>query len=94
MTVATKLNITVHFAPAEEPFKDHDADPGETVGHLKARVLGAFGLTEGQLPDGTIATYTLFHGKTPLENMAQTLGEVAEDKKELQLKLSQQITQG
>jgi hypothetical protein len=94
MTVATKLRVTVHYPPAEEPFKDHDADPGETVGHLKARVLEAFGLTEGQLPDGTIATYTLFHGKAPLENMNQTLGDIAGDKKELQLKLSQQLTQG
>lgn len=94
MTVATKLKVTVHYPPADEPFKDHDADPEETVGHLKARVLLAFGLTEGQLPDGTIATYTLFHGKTLLENMNQTLGDVAGDKKEVQLKLSQQLTQG
>jgi len=94
MTVTTKLKVTVHYPPAEEPFKDHDADVGETVGHLKARVLEAFGLKEGQLPDGTIATYTFFHGKTPLENMSQTLGEIAGDKSELQLKLSQQLTQG
>jgi len=88
------LRVVVHFPAAEEPFKDDDADPSETVGHLKARILTAFGLVEGTLPDGNIASYTLYHDRKPLENAMQTLGEVAGHQKVLQLKLAQQITQG
>jgi len=88
-----KLHVVVHYPAAEEPFKD-EAERTETVGQLKARVLSAFGLVEGQLPDGNIAAYTLYDHKTPLENLNQTLGEIAGEQKVLQLKLSQQITQG
>ncbi len=88
-----KLHVVVHYMAAGEPFKD-EVDPNETVGQLKSRVLAAFGLTEGQNPADNVATYTLYHDKTPLENMSQTLGSIAGDKKILQLKLSQQITQG
>ncbi len=93
MNHGQKLQVVVHYMAAGEPFKD-DVDPNETVGQLKARVLAAFGLTEGQNPAGSVATYTLYHDKMPLENMSQTLGSIAGDKKVLQLKLSQQITQG
>lgn len=88
-----KLHVVVHYPAAEEPFKD-EAERTETVGQLKVRVLSAFGLVEGQLPDGNIAAYTLYDHKTPLENLNQTLGEIAGEQKVLQLKLSQQITQG
>jgi hypothetical protein len=89
-----KFRVTVHFVAAGEPFKDDNADRNETVGHLKQRVLTYFDLTEGQTPDGNITTYTLYHQKTPLENMNQTLGDVAGEHNVLQLKLSQQIIQG
>lgn len=94
MMKENRLNVIVHYPPAEEPFKDHQADPKETVGHLKARVLAAFGLVEGQTPDGATAIYTLYHQKTPLENLTQTLGNIAGHQQVLQLKLSQQLTQG
>ncbi|MCI0464149.1 MAG: hypothetical protein L0Z62_45020 [Gemmataceae bacterium] len=95
MTVQThtKLQVVVHYMAAEHPFKE-DVTPDETVGQLKQRVLTAFGLSEGQTPDGNIVTYTLYHGKTPLENPSQTLGELAGHQHVLQLKLVQQITQG
>jgi hypothetical protein len=89
-----KLHVTVHFPAAEEPFQDPHVDRSETVGHLKARVLTAFGLVEGTLPDGNIAAYTLYHEKKPLEDSTQTLGDIAGHHKALQLKLTQQITQG
>ncbi len=89
-----KLRVTVHYVAAGEPFKDDNADRSETVGHLKQRVLVYFGLTEGQTPDGNNAIYTLYHQKTPLENLNQTIGELAGEQKVLQLKLSQQIIQG
>jgi len=90
----TQLHVVVHYAAAEQPFNDHDADPAETVGALKARVLAAFHLTEGNLPDGNVAQYTLYLQKDPLENMDKTLGELAAGHPVLQLKLSQQIVQG
>jgi hypothetical protein len=89
----TKLLVVVHYAAAERPFKDHLA-PEETVGWLKKRVLAAFGLTDGQASDGEAVTYTLYHGKTPLEDSKQTLSGLAGPRHGLQLKLGQQITQG
>jgi hypothetical protein len=89
-----QLHVTVHYIAAAHPFKDEHADRHETVGHLKSRVISSFGLTEGTQGDGATATYTLYHGKTPLENMSETLGTVAGEHKKLDLKLSQQLTQG
>lgn len=88
------LHVVVHYVAAEEPFKDKNADRQETVGQLKQRVLAEFGLTEGQTPDGNITTYTLYHDKKPVENLGQTLGDLAGNDKTLQLRLVQQITQG
>jgi len=88
-----KIEVTVHYPPAEEPFKE-EADPSETVGQLKAKVLEAFGLKEGQTPDGNAITYILYDKKQPLEDQGQTLGDLSGHQKVLQLKLSQQITQG
>lgn len=90
----TTIHVVVHYVAAAEPFRDNDADRNETVGHLKQRVLTEFGLTEGQTPDGNVTTYTLYHHKAPVENMGQTLGDLAGDEKTLQLRLVQQITQG
>jgi hypothetical protein len=89
----TKLQVVVHYMAAEHPFKE-DAAPNETVGQLKKKVLVAFGLTEGQAADGNIVTYTLYHDKKPLDDLSQTLGELAGHHHVLQLKLGQQITQG
>lgn len=88
------LHVVVHYVAAEEPFKDNNADRQETVGQLKQQVLTEFGLTEGQTPDGAITTYTLYHDKKPVDNLDQTLGDLAGDDKALQLRLVQQITQG
>jgi hypothetical protein len=88
------LHVVVHYVAAEEPFKDKDANRNETVGQLKQRVLAEFGLTEGQTPDGNITTYTIYHHKTAVENMGQTLGDLAGNDETLQLQLVQQITQG
>ncbi len=87
------LHVVVHYPAAKEPFKDDNASRSETVGSLKARVLTAFGLSEGQ-QGGQTFTYTLYHDKTPLEDLNETIGQVAGGQPTLQLKLSQQITQG
>lgn len=82
------LHIIVTFVAAGKPFDDPAADPAETVGHLKTRVLQYFNLHEGTV------VYTLYHGSDPLENMAATLGSIAGPAAALHLKLAQQITQG
>ena len=94
MVVETTVHVVVHYIAAAEPFKDAHTDRSETVGHLKARVLLAFGLTEGPTPEGSTVSYTLYHNKTPLENLQQMLGELVGEHRELELKLVQQITQG
>jgi hypothetical protein len=88
------LKVIVHYPAAKMPFEQDHASRTETVGTLKSAVLTAFGLTEGQSVDGRTFTYTLFHQKTPLDNLNQTLGQIADDKHTLELKLSQQVTQG
>lgn len=93
MTEGT-LKVIVHYAAAKKPYEQEDARRNETVGTLKTNVLDTFGLKEGQHSDGNTYTYTLFHHKTPLENLSETLGQVAGDEHTLELKLSQQVTQG
>ncbi len=88
------LKVIVHYPAAAEPFKDDDVDPSETVAHLKQRVLTEFGLSEGATPDGNVVTYELSHGRDPLDNPDQTLGDVGEGHGTLSLKLSQRIIQG
>jgi hypothetical protein len=88
------LKVVVTYPAAKMPFEQDDASRNETVGTLKSAVPKAFGLTEGQSSDGKTFTYTLFHQKTPLENPQETLGQVAGEKHTLELKLSQQVTQG
>lgn len=94
-TACEAVRVTVHYMAAEGPFKDHDADPGETIGALKSRVLAAFGLTdEGPSPDGNQVLYDFFAGKDKLENLGQTLGDLAGRDCGVQLKLVKQIIQG
>ncbi|MCX5796996.1 MAG: hypothetical protein NTY77_16005 [Elusimicrobia bacterium] len=81
------LEVTVNYPAAAKPY--HEQLPrSETVGQLKAAVLKAFNLVEGNV------VYTLYFKKSPLENPSQTLGELAGTGKGLELKLSQQVTQG
>jgi hypothetical protein len=88
------LKVVVHYAAAKMPYEQEHANRNETIGTLKTNALNAFGLKEGQHADGNTYTYTLYHHKTPLENLNETLGQVAGDKHTLELKLSQQVTQG
>jgi hypothetical protein len=88
------LKVIVHYAAAARPYEQDHASRQETVGTLKANALKAFGLTEGQHSDGNTYTYTLYNHRTALENLGEALGQVAGDKHTLELKLSQQVTQG
>jgi hypothetical protein len=91
--VRTTVKVIVTYPAAKKPF-EADIQRTETVGELKTAVLTAFGLTEGKSADGKTFTYTLYHQKTPLENLNETIGQVAGDKPTVELKLSQQVTQG
>lgn len=82
------LKIEVHYIAAKKPFTT-EAAPSETVGQLKAQALNAFGLVE----EGN-KTFKLFFHKTELQNLNETLGQVAGDKKDLNLDLEEFIIQG
>jgi hypothetical protein len=77
----------------KKPFEEKHASHKETLSTLQSAVLKAFGLPEGDV-DGKTYTYTLYHHKTPLENLSETLGQLAGHAESLVLKLSQQVTQG
>ena len=89
------INVTVRYAAAVKPFHDKGASREETVLSLRARVLSAFGLTDGEsTPEGNTITYKLYHEKTELADLSRTLGEVAGKAGALALKLSQFVQQG
>lgn len=82
------IKVQVHYMAASKPFKTEE-DPSTTAGQLKAAVLDAFGLKE----DGN-KVYKLFHQKTELTNLSQTLGEIAGHQRDLNLKLEEVLVQG
>jgi hypothetical protein len=88
------LHVKVTYASAVDPYNDPHVDPSTTVGALKVRVLDFFKLKEGNRPDGSVATYTLFIGKKALEEFNQPLGDIAHGEHKLEMKLGEQITQG
>jgi hypothetical protein len=88
-----QVRVKVHFMAAKDPF-EQDFARTATVGGVKAAALSGLGLTEGTNDEGNNVTYTLYDKKDPLENMGVTVGQLAGEHKTLQLKLSQQITQG
>lgn len=88
-----EVKVTVNYPAAKRPFEQDHASPSETLATLKAAVLTAFGLTEGQV-NGSTYTYTLYRDKTPLENLSETIGQLVGNAATLVLKLSQQVTQG
>jgi hypothetical protein len=85
---ATNIKVTAHYIAAAKPYKA-DVPPAETLATLKTNVLNFFELVE----EGN-KTYKLFLHKNELTNMAETVGQVAGDKKELNLDLEEFIIQG
>lgn len=83
-----KIKVVVHYIAATKPY-EAEASPEETLATLKTKVLKFFGLVE----EGN-KTYKLFHHKTELNNLNETVGQVAGDKKELRLNLEEFIIQG
>lgn len=87
------LEVNVRYPAAAKPFVDPKANPQETLASLKARVLDAFHLKETQDQNQSIL-YFLYHEDVKLEDLSQTLGQIAGDKHALKFKLVQQIIQG
>ena len=71
------VDIVVVYPAARDDLKETGVSRDETLGQLKARVLIAFELTEGEGPDGAITTYVFYHGKEKLEDFNRTLGRIA-----------------
>lgn len=88
MPDATTIKVTVHYIAATKPYKA-DVAPTETLATLKANVLDFFKLVE----EGN-KTFKLFLQKTELTNPNESVGQIAGDKKELNLDLEEFITQG
>jgi hypothetical protein len=94
MVTQTTLRVQVHYVAAGQPFRDNDASREETLASLKQRALTAFGLVEGGTPDGNQVTYVLYQGPDRLDDLSQTLGAIAGEHHNLNLKLVQQVIQG
>jgi hypothetical protein len=88
-----QIRVKVHFMAAKDPFEQDFAGTA-TIGDVKTAALNGLGLTEGVNQEGNTVTFTLYDKKNPLENLSVTVGQLAGEHKTLQLKLSQQITQG
>jgi hypothetical protein len=82
------IKVEVHYIAAKKPFVK-EAKRNETVGQIKAEALKVFGLVE----EGD-KTFKLFFHKTELQNLGETIGQIAGDKKELKLDLEEFIIQG
>lgn len=89
----TTVKVIVRYPAAEKPY-EAILERSTTVGELKKLVLDFFGLKEGSGSSGSIYTYTLYYEKRPLDNLSETLEQIAGDKETVEMKLSQQITQG
>ncbi|HEV2328462.1 MAG TPA: hypothetical protein VGY56_06705 [Verrucomicrobiae bacterium] len=82
------VRVVVSYAAAVRPYKAEVAD-NTTIGQVKTAVLDAFGLQETNTKK-----YQLFHGKTELSNLSETVGQAAGHHRELHLKLEEVIVQG
>lgn len=88
------LDLVVVYPAARDDLKETGVNRSETLGQVKTRVLTAFELTEGKGPDGNTTTYVFYHDKQKLENLNETLGQIAGAEQLLRLKLAQQIIYG
>jgi hypothetical protein len=82
------VRVVVSYAAAVRPYKAEVVD-NTTIGQVKTAALDAF-----KLQETSTKTFKLFHGKTELSNLSQTVGQVAGGHQELALKLEEVIIQG
>jgi hypothetical protein len=91
------FEVSVSYPAAEEPFK-RDFAGTDSLAQVRMAAMNAFGLSDGQLPDGSTVTYVLFFRKAKQEDLSKTLEQLASEtegrERHLEFKLSQQVTQG
>ena len=80
--------VHVNYIAAVKPYKS-EVEPTTTVGAIKTSALSAFGLIES-----STKVYKLFHNKTELSNLDQTVGELADPARSVVLKLEEVLVQG
>lgn len=89
-----EIKLSVTFIGAKKPFESR-IPPATTVGAIKEAALNEFDLAEGPTPDGKDQiTFSLFDGKTKLEDLSQSIGAVAGQARSVHLKLVKKIIQG
>jgi len=87
------LNLHVRYLASPKPYVDPKALLTETLGELKPVVLKYFGLVEGPVDGGRKEYAFSAHGVIQ-SNMSETLGNLAQGKHQLELKLLEQFIQG
>lgn len=87
------LILHVRYLASPKPYVDPKALLTETLGALKPVLLNYFGLVEGPV-DGGRKEYALSAHGVIQSNMAETLGNLAQGKHQLELKLLEQFIQG
>jgi hypothetical protein len=88
------VKVEVRYPAAEEPFREEFA-PTTTLADVRSAALKAFGLTEGQLPDGSTVTYPFYFHKEREDDLTKTLAQVVPgDAHAAEFRLAQQVTQG
>lgn len=84
------LNVQVKYSASPKPFIANHTPATETVGALLEKVLQAFGLSQGE------TVYNLRFEGNILENLNQTLGQIAQNQHShsLHLTLGHQLVSG
>lgn len=89
MNTDKKLDLLVVYEAAGDELRDNHAKAAETLESAKARVLIAFGLSEGD-DHGKLTTYSLFHNEHELKDLSRTIGDVAGGAELLVLELARE----
>lgn len=87
------LALRVRYLASPRPYLEPRAPLTETLATLKPKVLTFFGLMEGEVEGGRKEYAFSAHGAIQ-SNLAETLGQLAHGKHELELKLLEQFIQG
>ena len=82
------IKVFVSYMAAIKPFETF-VEPTQTIENIKQLALNEFGLV-----DGGGKVFNLFYEKKELQNLSETIGQLAEGKKELKFDLDETLVQG
>ena len=88
------LTVQVRYSSATKPFVDPQVNGSELLAAFRTRVMKEFNVTDEKLPDGGQKIFFLYREDTRLENLNQTMGDLAGEDKHLKLKLVETVIQG